>query len=280
MKRFCILIFSVIIAFACFATGCAYSKVKKLMDIYTLNLDASSDCISEAFESGYISFKGGSAYLGLEYKDGYLYEQPLKSGEYDVTYYYCYDDYVSGHLKGVISPSGISFNASDDCIYFKDVHVIISGKSQHGDMYFTKNGFVPDDFEETPPDNPPYTPPDNPSESKFNEIKAAYSSAGYNTELEKDESIDASYRQLISSLTTAYGQLGYNFCFIGKNMNDIFNVEMYMLVSTPDAAATDEIAREFETAGMNKYKKKDTDIIIYIWTLGTPNFTPFDSAVN
>lgn len=279
MKKIAIFILTAVIsAFVCLSSGCAYSALKNLSGTY--NLDFNMSEVGEAIDNGTVTIDGSKAYVSIKYNDSYLAknEKPeLLSGNYKVEYsYYIYES-ITGYL---ISENGsrFIFGTDGNYFFFDYVYLNIAEHYKNCQIYFLKSG-APADFEGTKPSGNTGNKPNQgtTSPSRFNEIKSAYSSAGYNTNLDDDGSIDASTKQLINTMKTLYGQLGYNLCFIGKDMNNLLNAEMYMLIgATPQAV--EELAQGFE--GAYKYKKKGSDIIVYIWTLGTPNFTPFDNAVN
>lgn len=122
---------------------------------------------------------------------------------------------------------------------------------------------------EIDPPTPPVT------ESNFVKIKTAYRNAGYEVDIKAD-SVDATTAQLIKSMQQMYEQLGYGMCFIGKNLNDAMNMELYMLISADSEASANEFA-----AGLSTYKNKKSgkDVIVSLnIMLSTPNFAPFEQA--
>ncbi len=128
---------------------------------------------------------------------------------------------------------------------------------------------------EIDPPNPPDPPTPPVTESNFVKIKTAYRNAGYEVDIKAD-SVDATTAQLIKSMQQMYEQLGYGMCFIGKNLNDAMNMELYMLISADSEASPNEFA-----AGLSTYKNKKSgkDVIVSLnIMLSTPNFAPFEQA--
>ena len=124
------------------------------------------------------------------------------------------------------------------------------------------------------PEKPPVDPPE-PSSSDFEKIKAAYENVGYTVDLGSDD-VDESMQALINQTKELYSKLGYNLCYIGKNLDNALKTELYMLIATDSAANTEKIAEAYD--GMYRYAENGRDIIVSIWPMGTPNFAPFNQA--
>lgn len=259
-------------------TGCTYSRLKTMNGNWELNTslleEVRSDWLS-AITTATVSIDRNKAYVFVELKEE-CESCSVKTGNYEVVVDYVYSS-VSGYFSG--GEGRIEFDIYDDEneLMLRNVSATVGEKTVHDSLYFKKAGGevnIPDK-----PDNPDNPNPDKPvGESKFSAIKAAYKNAGYNVELEDSESLDQSSKMLINSLKTQYAALGYDMGFIGKNLDNPLNAEMYMLMSTKTEAEAKELQRGFE--GVYKTAQKGRDIIIYIWTLGTPNFSYFNQAVN
>lgn len=164
--------------------------------------------------------------------------------------------------------------------YQGDVDVKIVGKNAtfHFETDVYTRSAVEGDGTENPPDNPdnPDNPPDNPPPSTDGaKIKAAYESAGYDVDLTADD-LDPSIASAVSALQTAYEQLGYGICYIGRNL-DSANFELYMVISADTEDAAKELAQ-----GLSAYKnaQKGANVIVSVnLMLANPNFEPFNQAI-
>ncbi len=296
MKRkniFIILFACMMFAAACVASGCYKDKFASVAGVWELNLDASDEIAKLAFKSAEIVIdpenRRGSIEaeftddVDKEKTDFPIMERETGGCEIDCSVspgsHSVFVEFIvrNGDERWSLMSASIYDKSNTfekwGYVYFnKDVGEFKAGEKCGFNLVFIKSGTS---ISPIPDPNPPKPNPPS-GESKHEGIKTAYENAGYSVDITADDA-DPSVAALIKSMQDTYSQLGVKMTCIGKNLNDIsFDTELYMLFSADSESAIQELADGFE--GNYKYAKKGKDIIVYIWTLGTPNFTPFNQT--
>lgn len=275
MKKFKNLLILIIAAalslIAVFASGCLASAVNSFIGNWQLDFIQTDEEACSYFKNIYLTVSKTSAYVSIEFTDDFInndYSCSLKQGKY-------YIDSIRSYGAGEL---GFSFSdGSNDLYGWTSQNVLcinnctIESAEEYLldddiDLYFTKSNKAHSN-----------NGGNISAGSKFEDIKKAYKDAGYKIDVSQGD-MDANIVQLVKSMTDMYAALGYGICVIGKNLggNNVLGVEMYMLISTPSEEETREIVDAYKDA--YKYALNGKDVIISIWLLGTPNFTPFNDA--
>lgn len=272
-KKIFVTLLTCVICIMGLLTGCTYSKLKNVngnweIDFSYLQGTGKSEW-QNAIKTATISIDGRDVYIYVELTEE-CSECSLKTGKYDLDVEYTFRG-ISGNL--VAGDRSIYFNMYDNERFeIRNISATVGGEQLYDELYFKRAG-----GEVKIPGNTGNPVNPTPGNSKFAKIREAYRDAGYNVELESDNSLDASSKLLISTLQTQYAALGYDICFIGKDLSNFISAEMYMLIGTKTESEALELKQGFE--GAYQTAQKGCDIIVYIWTLGTPNFSYFNQAV-
>lgn len=283
MKRKLVLFLSIacLLFAVLFSSGCYKDSAAHISGTWQLDLTNSDDITRAAFKSAQIVIDPVNARGAVEaeisddvksthLQQGDFFIRCYFISSFDAEVYFRFDENMGWTVH--INRDESHFTNTVEVIFNRDFDRFEADTPYACTMVFVKTG-----ASFTPVPTPTPTPTPTPSEkSKHEEIKTAYKNAGYVVDVSASDA-DASVAALIKSMQDSYAMMGVKMTCIGKDLNTVsLNTELYMLISADSESTVQELADGFKSA--YKYEKKGKDIIVYIWTLGTPNFEPFKQA--
>ena len=253
---------------------------------FSLNLDADKPFTTKGngnsvyryrSQSGYFSVPGDieSIFYGEDYLSFSVLQRYDKNQYLDSSYQYSDSNY---HYNGKENILAVNIKLPVYQKYTYGEYLDFAGYEGWNEteikccLYFAPAGTYS-------PSTPVDPPPDPSGSSVFTRIKDAYVSAGYS--VDSSELFGGDSGGYYTGLKDLYSVLGYDFCFISKNLDKLLEYEVYMLLSAKSGNSTaefEQLKQDFIDSGM-ACKTRNGNLIVSMNLLNpNVNFTPFDNA--
>ncbi len=267
----------------CFTAGCLTDAANKLAGSWKLDLTASAPTAGEILNAAALEFEGGAVVIKPDYKEGYF-----NSHDYSVNYALGADGSakIYSNQNGIYGEIGpMTFRLEGEKLILEHFKVRKESGSntstiEVGTLCFVRGTANLGTEDPGPGPGPvgPENPPVTPSDSRYEQIKTAYSNAGYVVDVGFGD-VDPTLQATLKQMQELYQQLGCGVTYIGKNLDNVLNMELYMLIAAGTEGNAAEYAAEFEKSYPGKVRRHGVDIIVSVSVLGgSLNFAPFESA--